>query len=318
MPHDTLQWSISPVLQDVYGEDAQGNDVVVGKTLYAAVVPVINGQPIETGWVFDTTTLLVHQSTGYHLFDLFTCSCGIAGCAGIDDEIHLRVGPDEVQLQIPRVDPFIKRFVPKYFPSADTAMVWTFDAKAYHQALDSLVVQFKAIEAANPGIPVALWPDDGHPGRSLPKSVATQLIDLKKWHAQSIARVDDAKAYSGPLYQAHMAIPIHDASYHLSVHGLFEVVANTVFGVQSDDDVDEDADKLREEWIDDQTVYFREHPQELVALFKSLPWASFQEQGHLYHANSKNLIQQLASEWPNVAAVFVPMEQPEDQDWTLL
>lgn len=318
MPHDTLHWSISPVLQDVYGEDAQGNDVIVGKKLYAAVEPVINGKTIQTGWVFDTMSLLVRKSIGYYLFDVFTCSCGIAGCAGIHDEVHLRVGRDEVQLQFPRVDPFLKRFVPKYFPDADAPLIWTFDAQSYHQALDDLVVQLEAIEVANPGIPVDLWADDGMPVRKPIEPVAVQVANAKKWHAENAARIDDSKAYSGPLYQAHLAINIEDTSYNLSVHGLFEAVADTVFGVQSDDEIDEDTDKLREEWIDEQTVYFRQHPEELVALFKSLPWPSFQEHGYLSHVNSKNLIEQLAGEWPNVSVVFVPMEKPEDQDWTLL
>lgn len=319
MSHDILQWSVSPVLQNVYGEDEQGNETVVGKELYAAVIPVINGQPIETGWVFDTTALLVHQEIGYHLFDLFTCTCGVAGCVGIHDELHLRVGKDEVQLQIPRVEPFLKRLSPKYFPNAEAPWILTFDAQEYKKALEDLVVQVQAIEAANPGIPVSFWPEDEMPARKPTESIAVQVANLHKWRAENLARIAARQDEAGILYQAHLAISIEDTKYSLYLHDLFEAAANQVFGVQPDDDgFDEDKEKLRDEWIDEQTEYFRDHPQELVSLLKSLPWKSFEKEGYLSHPNSTALRAQLEAAWPNVPVAFVPMEKPEDQDWTLL
>lgn len=318
MPYDTLQWSIVPLSQDVHGEDAQGHDAVVGKSLYAAVTPIINGQAIETNWVFDTVALMVRQDIGYHVFDLFTCTCGVAGCAGIHDEIHLRVGLEEVQLQIPRVEPFIKRFVPKYFPSISEPFIWTFDAKTYHQSCADLIKQIQAIEASNPMTPVELWPDDERPSKTPIESVAIQLANAHKWSSEYKANINDSKAYLGPLYQAHMSIEIEESSYNLSVNSLFDSVGNTLFGVPPEDEVDEAADELRNQWLEEQTVYFRQHPQELIALFKSLPWESFQEHAYLFHADSARLTARLADSWPHVEAKLVTLERPEDQDWTTL
>lgn len=315
MPYDTLDWSIHPVLQNMHGEDDHGNEIVIGQTLYAEVTPIVNGTPVSTGWTFDTVALLVRNQCDYHLFDLFTCSCGVAGCAGINDEIHLRVGPTEVQLQIPRQAPFLARFIPTHFPDAEAALVWTFEAAAYHQALADLVVRLQALDAANPGTPVTMWADDGVPDRRPTEDIATQMANAHKWFAQSRARTEGEKAYHGVLYCAGLEMNIQDATYKMQVHNLFSSVADTLFG---EDPEDEDADKLRDEWLDEQVVYYRDHPQELIALFKSLPWERFEEDGYMFHANSTSLVQALADQWPNVDVALVPMENPQEQDWTLL
>ena len=318
MHYDKIQWSISLVPQDLHGTDAQGNETIVGHNLYAAITPVINGQAIETNWVFDTVALLTRRSIGCHAFDLFTCTCGVAGCAGIHDELYLRVSEKDVELQIPREDPFIKLLVPKYFESIDQPFIWTFETREYQQACDNLIEQLQALEVANSDTPISLWLDDERSSKDPVKAVAIQLANARKWFAEGNARTNDQKAYLGTLYHAHMSIEIEDAHYNLSIHGLFDAVGNTLFGVPSEDEIDDAADALRAQWLNEQIVYFRQNPDELIALFKSLPWDSFQEHAYLFHADAAHLTARLAASWPYVAVAFVPAENFANQDWTKL
>lgn len=317
MPYDTLEWSLTPVLQDSYGYDDQGNEILLGKHVYASVQPIVNGNLVNTPWVFDTMGVLVRQDPGYYLFDMFTCTCGIAGCAGIHDEVHVRVQNDVVQWQFPRLEPFLAAFVPAHFASADNALVWTFETQYYQQSLKALMDLLRNMEAEHSDIPLQLWPEDGVPNTKAREKLDAQLTKSQAWFMDSTAQTKDERAYWGPLYRADLVVDVEGTCFNLNVHNLLEIVCDKVVGT-CDDEIDEELDALRAQWQEDQVAHFRHHPGELVELFKSMPWDTLREHGYILHADQDRLKALLACQWPNVQARLVEHEHPEQQDWTRL
>lgn len=316
MIYDTLEWDIAPVLQNVYDEDAAGKEMLLGQFLHLEVTPIVNGTRVETPWVFDTAEVLARRDIGYHLFDLFTCTCGVAGCAGIHNDVHLRIDTKNVQLQFPRVKPFIENLVPKHFPNTETPLVWTFDAKQYQLASEDLISRLLALEVENIGTPMSLFPEDDYAFSNPAKSIALQLSRAAQYFAEYTADVNENKLYLGPLYQAELKIEIEDDVYTLRVSDVFEAAYDNLVSEQSKDN--DENDQARKNWIQKKIVYFRESPQELVAFAKSLSWESFHMYGYLMRATTEHPMVQLKQQWPNIVVTFVPADNPETQDWTLL
>lgn len=314
MQHDCLDWSIEPIEYETSCFDSDGNEIPF-KALYAKVLPIVNGVPLQTAWVYDTLSVLARTEVGHYILDMLTCSCGHAGCAGIDDHVHLRVGLDTVQWQFPRLDPFPQALVPTHFASADEPLMWTFDAKQYHACIAALVAQLDALEKAT-DLPFYLFPDDGVPREAVKQRVGTSIEQAKKWVRQRQDSTRDEQAYWGVLYHADVAIPVENATLTMGVRTTFEAVADQMFG--QIDDEDTELQEKRDAWCEEQADYFRQHPQEVVALFKSLPWASVQEHSYLSDPHAERLYGYLASQWPNVPAKLVPFESEESKDWRLI
>lgn len=316
MPYDTLEWSLTPVVQDTFAFDAKGIETVAGQKVYAAIAPIVNGTLLSTSWVFDTTALLVRNNIGYHLFNMFTCSCGEAGCAGIHDEVHLRVQSDIVQWQFPRQKPFIRILIPTHFASVDSPLVWTFDASAYATALASLIAMIEKLETQTLDMPVELWPQDGSPNNAPTQKVLIQLETAKRWFNEYSERTDDARAYWGSLYAAALTVPMDDATYNISVQNFLEVVCDQIHEKIDDTETDDELDNLRETWKQEQTGYFKSRPEEFVTLFKSMPWEELKDIGYVLNANSNQILERIGYLWPNVNACLVSDENPENMDWT--
>lgn len=311
----TLEWSITTTQEDTRCLDGHANEYV-RPTLCAKVVPVVNGTPMTTPWVFDPLTLFDRQLQGYYLFDMFTCDCGVAGCAGIHDHVHLRVNQDTVQWQFPREEPFLSKFIPAHFADNTSPMVMTFGAQEYHIALQSLRQQLVDLENNNPGVPVTLWPDDGQLQRKPLSSVDVLIQESNDWFLQREERIRDDKAYWGPLYRAELHIPMEETAYTIGIHSFLDAVCDKVLG---QDDTDEpEIDDLRADWMTEQIGYYRDHPIELLTLFKSMPWECMQDYGYIAHANQTALATWIGTQWPNIPVVFVPEVLPEQIDWTLL
>ena len=314
MQHDSLDWSIEPIEYESSSFDKNGNEVPF-QALYAKVLPIINGVPLDTAWVYDTLGVLARTEVGRYTMDMLTCSCGHAGCAGIDDPVHIRVGMETVQWQFPRQDPFPKALVPNHFASVDEPFLWTFDAKQYHASIAGLVARLDALEKSTE-LPFYLSPDDGIPHEAVKQTMATTLAKSKQWVRQRQDNTRDEQAYWGVLYLADLAIPVEHAVLTMSVRTTLDAVADHLFG-----DIDDEDTELQEKhdaWCKDQSAYYRQHPEEVVALFKSLPWASVQEHSYLLDPQSERLYAYLASQWPNVPAKLVPYESDESKDWRLI
>ena len=318
MLYDTLEWSLTPVAQDTYDFDEQGNEKVVDQKMYAAIAPIVNGNLLSTSWVFDTVALLVRNNIGYHLFNMFTCGCGDAGCAGIHDEVHIRVQSDIVQWQFPRQKPFIETLVPAHFASVDNPLVWTFEASAYASALASLVVMIEKLEKETLDLSVELWPQDGRPNNSPTPKVLIQLETAKRCFFEYSKKKEDARAYWGSLYAASLTIAVEDATYNISVRDFLEVVCDQIHEKIDDNETDGELDNLRETWQQEQTGYFKTRPEEFVTLFKSMPWEEIKDIGYVLNSDSVRILERIGSLWPNVNACLVPDENPENMDWTKL
>ena len=315
MLYDTLQWSLTPVVQDSYNFDEQGNEQIADKKMYAAIAPIVNGNVLSTGWVFDTTALLVRKNIGYHLFNMFTCSCGEAGCAGIHDEVHVRVQTDIVQWQFPRQSPFIETLVPGYFASVDNPLVWTFEASAYTEALALLVTMLEKLETETLDMSVELWPQDGRPNDAPTQKVLIQLETAERGFNDYSEKKKDARAYWGALYSASLAIAVDDATYSISVRDFLEVVCDKIHEKIDDNETDEELNNVRDTWKQEQTGYFKTRPEEFVTLFKSMPWEELRNVGYVWSADSDRILERVGSLWPNVNAYLVLDESPENMDW---
>jgi len=83
-----------------------------GRYLRVEVSPLIDGCPLlaSGGLVFDALSVLVSGATSAEL-DLYTCSCGVAGCAGIFEDCQCLVTEDSVNWRFPE-EPFAKWFAP--------------------------------------------------------------------------------------------------------------------------------------------------------------------------------------------------------------
>lgn len=313
--YDTLAWAIKTTAESVRGLDQLLQEISY-PTLHVSVAPVVNGAVVTTPWVFSTLSLLARDAPGYYLLDMFTCECGVAGCANIHDDVHVRVNAQTVQWQFPREEPFTTRFIPTHFANNQSPMVWTFEANAYHAALQSLREQLQELERANPGVAVTFWSDDGEIQQKPLASVDTMIQEYKAWLIQKTDRINDDKAYWGPLYQADLLIPVENTAYTISVYSFLEVVCDQVLGMHDDDDPE--IDDLRANWMSEQVGYYRANPQELIPLFKSMPWAALQDHGYIPHPKQTELCAWIGTQWPNVPASVMPYTSPEETDWTVL
>lgn len=141
--------------------------------LFAEVVMRINGdtiQEVDSGLVFDANALLVCKDADSE-FDLFTCSCGVAGCAGINESIEQRV-----------VDGVVIWAWPKDLAgdlNIDVTKPLVFDLAQYRAAIDALEASLFAKDA-EVREPVVL-DVTGH--FSLPdKPLADRLEASRKWY----------------------------------------------------------------------------------------------------------------------------------------
>lgn len=108
----------------------QGADLVVATPdLY------INGHRLlrSAAPVVDTLGLMVHAGhTGS--FDLLTCTCGVAGCAGFHEEVTVRADSHKVQWLVP-VEGYGDELSAAFGPGPWT---FTFERQAYDQAVAEL------------------------------------------------------------------------------------------------------------------------------------------------------------------------------------
>ena len=113
----------------------------------ALVAPEIHGLRLPTSGrerPLDAFSLLVQRDVPGG-FDLYTCSCGVAGCAGFHDEVELSVDGQALTWQIP-LEPY--RDLMPDAPWSDDGLRVRFDRAQYLQALDSLEQQLLQLEAA--------------------------------------------------------------------------------------------------------------------------------------------------------------------------
>lgn len=155
--------------------------------LRVQVSPRINGQPLlpDGGLVFDALRVLVVGIACAEL-DLYTCGCGVAGCAGIFEDCQTVVSDDSVIWRFPEV-PFAARFAP------GIPLELRFSRADYAAALASLEANLEARRQAC-GVPVMLAPCETVDDREISDAAGTfgeYLEAQRARYARWIAAVAD-------------------------------------------------------------------------------------------------------------------------------
>lgn len=163
--------------------------------------PYINGKPlVPHGYVFNARAIL---SPGVANADrnLFTCSCGVAGCAGIFDEVAVRVNAEDVTWTFP-AEPFAECLHASVSRAAPLRV--RFSRQQYAQALQGLTKLLSDAEAHS-AIPLALAPCSWH-DESDCESLEQDLQDSKSWYEQQQEMAAAREALYGPLLDTEVLL----------------------------------------------------------------------------------------------------------------
>ena len=117
-------------------------------TSHLAIVHIlINGRPLlgslEKDSPLDVLQLLV-QGDFVGTFDLFTCSCGVAGCAGFHDQISLEQDGANVKWTLPKEGYEALLSTPE---TLEPRLVFNFERTGYVQALNQLEQDLLTLES---------------------------------------------------------------------------------------------------------------------------------------------------------------------------
>ena len=162
--------------------------------LRVIVEPRIDGERLFAGpgYLFDASALLTAGVVPEAL-DLFTCSCGIAGCAGIDEESTLSVTEQAVTWTFP-AEPFAQAFRPGLPLALD------FGRAQYEAALAKLTQDMETLRRES-GLPVLVMPvlvmeeADLEEGRlPFPERLELYRARRDEWAALSAADADTEHA----------------------------------------------------------------------------------------------------------------------------
>lgn len=128
---DTLSFTVIPTPTPTDDE----NEPYV----WLKVVPSINGININCA-LFDVGDILAQETqTGY--FEPFTCSCGVAGCAGIFESPYLFSEGTTLEWRFP--EDYFRKSLPKALTGDRSKLVYSFGVDGYSRALDALVTELQ-------------------------------------------------------------------------------------------------------------------------------------------------------------------------------
>lgn len=163
--------------------------------------PYIDGKPlVPQDYVFDARAVLVPGVDDADRY-LYTCSCGVPGCAGIFDEVAIRATSKHVTWTFPG-EPFSSRLHPRV-PRAGPLRV-RFSRAQYTQALRELVQALQAAEAESK-CSLALAPVSWYE-KADGVSIAQDLQTTREWYARWLARESARKALYGPLLDTEVLL----------------------------------------------------------------------------------------------------------------
>lgn len=107
--------------------------------VWLKVVPLINGISVKCA-LFDVADILAQDTqTGY--FEPFTCSCGVAGCAGIFESPYLYVHGDTLEWRFP--EDYFRESFPKDLTADRSKLVYSFGLESYRRALESVMTELQ-------------------------------------------------------------------------------------------------------------------------------------------------------------------------------
>lgn len=169
------------------------------------VQPFINGQRFCVS-LFDAVLLLSAHLQPQTL-DIFTCSCGVAGCAGIFEEAELVVTDQSVAWHFPE-NPFRERLNPELI-EAGQPLTFVFERAGYTAALAQLRADLLSLEQLSlgqePPLPVAVAPDNWP---DLDDVLVDQLDRAAAAMATRLAKEAAERHRFGQLYDAELEITL--------------------------------------------------------------------------------------------------------------
>ena len=250
--------------------------------------PLADGHSLLTsrsGYVFDLLAVLSHGLEASEL-DVFTCSCGVAGCAGIHETVQLQVDENEVRWVFPE-EPFRVGFNTDLIASGEP-LVLCFDRAQYEEALADAKRRLLGLSEGT-GLPAAI-PPFAYPDLETP---LRQTIEEAWDYTQNRIEEERHRAVIfGNLLDAEIKVSFpNGAVYRLIVPHLAYTVSEKVAEARGLDDYD---DVLEEETL----PAFHANHDGMVAAARALTW----EEVHHFV-------------WPDsriVQTVWLPAE-PEEQ-----
>lgn len=132
----------------------------------------VDGQVLGTSLVLDFALLLVYGLSDAEDLDIFTCSCGNAGCAGVYDSARISVYQDKLRWHFPYS--VAKEVAPTFAVEAGQELVITFDSQAYAAELARVLADCEAIRTQEPANLFGL--DEG----DTPGATIAELIDERR------------------------------------------------------------------------------------------------------------------------------------------
>ena len=262
MAFDILTWHLTQ--EDIpltkWDDAAQAIVALNATVTYVDVRPVINGQLVNgPSEVFDTLAMFVRQHIGTHRVDLWTCGCGVAGCAGIHDDMYIEVTEHTVSWHVPREEPFIRVFETTWFAGQLTNWKWTFSKEQYSQAIAALKAQLLTLESTKP---VVLWRDEDSDSKE-PLSLTEVWATSQEHYYKYKQRELDFQNSWGILHNADIKTRMGDVWYVISAQSIVSEAAEYLF---------EDSDEQRN-WTDNVALpKLRETPELIYELAANLTY----------------------------------------------
>ncbi len=182
------------------------------------VQPLIDGQRLCVS-LFDAVLLLSAHLHAQKL-DIFTCACGVAGCAGIFEEAELGVTDQTVSWRFPE-EPFRERLNPELI-EAGQPLTFVFERAGYTAALAQLRVDLLSLEqlslGQDPPLPVAVAPDNWP---DLEVMLENQMAHAAAAMTTQLAQEAAERHRFGPLYDAELEIMlVNGVCYRAGVRSL--------------------------------------------------------------------------------------------------
>lgn len=258
--------------------------------------PRVDGVPLTKAYVFDTRAVLGYGARSGET-DLFTCSCGVAGCAGIFDCVSIDVSDQAVGWTFPK-EPFRGALSPALF-APDAALTVCFERAHYEAALETLKAELLSL-ASDGGLPVILAPE------SFPDfdtSMADTLEAATQWATRCLEREARRHALFGPLLGVDVDVGFPDGLRGaVSVESLAYTVAFDVAEAR-----DLDADEVLEAEV---APAFRTGEAAVLAALRALSWDSAATLCTLFYPDDDDkeppADAELALSWPRAVLHFTP------------
>lgn len=227
---------------------------------------LVNGKEPTKTHTFDARTVVAYGARSCHV-DLYTCSCGVAGCAGIHDDVAIVANADTVTWTFPE-DPFRAQFDAELFP-ADRPLQVQFDTRQYLQALADLEAQlFELVMSSEEHAALVpyTYPD-------FDRVIGEELVSAKDWADKRLAHIAYLKSMFQHLYDQEVLVEWPNGAMQCA--GVVSLAQELAFRRAEALKLDPEAeDATRYEIMErDIAPAFVASDEAIFAMVRAIPWA---------------------------------------------